>query len=78
MQTPHVYVVREIEKQYAVYPLDSELMRFYSSEQDAIRHALFMLRWLGHSGDPKMQRIGSELRVSFDKYSSDPYRQFVM
>ena len=29
MQTPHVYVVREIEHQYAVYPLDSELMRFY-------------------------------------------------
>ena len=57
MHAPQVFVVRTSGKQFAVHPLDSELIQYYASEQDAIKYALFMLRWLGHSGDAICTRM---------------------
>jgi hypothetical protein len=68
MQAPKVYVVRQLDKAYAVHPLDSELMRFYPTEQEAIRHAIFILQWLGNYGEPEFTRLNNgELRISFNR-----------
>jgi hypothetical protein len=68
MQAPKVYVVRQFDGVYAVHPLDSELMRFYPTEQEAIRHALFILQWLGNYGEPEFNRQSTgELRISFNR-----------
>jgi hypothetical protein len=57
MHAPQVFVVRTSGDQFAVHPLESELIQYYSSEQDAIKYALFMLRWLGHSGEAICTRV---------------------
>jgi hypothetical protein len=68
MQAPKVYVVRQFDRVYAVHPLDSELMRFYPTEKEAIRHALFILQWLGNQGEPELKRMSDgELRISFNR-----------
>jgi hypothetical protein len=51
MQAPQVFVVRSIGDLYIVHALDSEMIQYYAREEDAIRHAAFMLRWLGHMGE---------------------------
>lgn len=65
MHAPKVYVVRQFDKVYAVHPLNSELIRCYPTEQEAIGHALFMLQWLGNEGEPEFARMtNGELRIS--------------
>ncbi len=51
MHAPQVFVVRTSGEQFVVHPLDSELIQYFITEQDAIKYAVFMLRWLGHLGD---------------------------
>lgn len=65
MLAPHVFVVRTIGDQYVVHPLDSELIQYYPSEKEAIRYALFMLRWLGNTGEAMFTRKNDgELHVT--------------
>ena len=57
MHAPQVFVVRTTGTVYAVHALDSELIQYYPSEKDAIKYALFMLRWLGHMGEAICTRM---------------------
>lgn len=68
MQLPQVFVVRARGTGYVVHALNSEMTQYYPSKQEAIEHALFMLRWLGHTGEPVYTHTASdELHVTFTR-----------